>query len=128
MKVSAHFDSSEFGSHDGDIYPSEWIETRLKPLAVVLEAIRAKVGKPIKILSGYRSPAHNKAIGGADKSQHMQGRAADLQVEGLTGRQLYAIVLSMYQHAEIHIGGLGSYETFCHVDIRDGRRLATWVL
>lgn len=44
----------------------------------VLQPLRDIYGKPIKINSGYRSQAVNKAIGGATNSQHLTGEAADL--------------------------------------------------
>ena len=40
--------------------------------------------RPVVITSGYRSPALNRAIGGSPTSHHMQGRAADLIVPGIT--------------------------------------------
>lgn len=49
-------------------------------LVQVLERVRARAGRPLPILSGYRCPAHNRSIGGAPKSQHLLGRAADLEV------------------------------------------------
>ena len=48
----------------------------------VLEPVRAQFG-PVAITSGYRSPAVNKAIGGARGSQHMLGEAADFTVPGV---------------------------------------------
>src|SRR6185312_6386314 len=81
--VSEHFTLAEFHSHDGVAYPSQWIESRLRPLVTVLEKLRAALGgAPITIVSGYRSPSHNTAVGGAKQSQHMEGRAADIQVSG----------------------------------------------
>lgn len=44
----------------------------------VLDPLREKWGHPIKVTSGYRCPALNKAIGGASGSQHMKGQAADI--------------------------------------------------
>jgi uncharacterized protein YcbK (DUF882 family) len=46
-----------------------------------LERYRDLVGHPIRIVSGYRDPAYNRKIGGATQSQHMSGRAADLDPE-----------------------------------------------
>lgn len=46
----------------------------------VFEPIRAFVGKPIKINSGFRSAALNRAIGGSSTSQHCKGEAIDIPV------------------------------------------------
>ena len=44
----------------------------------VIQPVRDKIG-PIRITSGYRSPALNRAIGGSSRSQHSKGMAADIQ-------------------------------------------------
>lgn len=44
----------------------------------ILDPLREAYGKPIRVNSGYRSAALNKAIGGAATSQHMSGQAADI--------------------------------------------------
>ena len=46
----------------------------------VLEPLRQHYGKPIRITSGFRCEALNKAVGGVGRSQHMLGEAADLSV------------------------------------------------
>jgi hypothetical protein len=46
----------------------------------VFEPIRAKVGHPIKINSGFRSAKLNKKIGGSTTSQHCKGEAMDLDL------------------------------------------------
>ena len=43
-----------------------------------LQALRNRLGKPLIVRSGYRSPAHNKAVGGAKASKHMDGTAFDI--------------------------------------------------
>lgn len=50
--------------------------------AYVLEPLRVAMGEPIKIGSGFRSRALNKAVGGVYNSQHMKGQAADLCIDG----------------------------------------------
>jgi hypothetical protein len=50
--------------------------------AYVLEPLREAMGEPIKIGSGYRCPALNRAVGGVSNSQHMKGQAADLCIDG----------------------------------------------
>lgn len=48
----------------------------------VLQPLRSWWGKPIKIGSGYRCAALNKAVGGVANSQHVKGEAADLCIDG----------------------------------------------
>ena len=50
--------------------------------AYVLEPLRVAMGKPIKISSGFRSQALNKAVGGVYNSQHLKGQAADIDIQG----------------------------------------------
>lgn len=127
--MTPHFAASEFACHDGSSYPQDWIETRLKPLCEALEIIRADVGQPVQILSGYRTAKYNVGLSGSAKdSQHMYGRAADIKVKGLDSRALHDRILKLYKDGKIQIGGLGSYPGWVHVDIRhnsDGR-LRRW--
>jgi len=44
----------------------------------ILQPLREKYGKPIKVNSGFRSAAVNKAVGGVASSQHVGGQAADI--------------------------------------------------
>jgi len=48
-------------------------------VANVLQPLREDIGEPIKINSGFRSSAVNKAVGGAAPSQHVKGEAADIE-------------------------------------------------
>lgn len=50
--------------------------------AHVLEPLRVAMNEPIKIGSGFRCEALNKAVGGVGNSQHMKGQAADLCIDG----------------------------------------------
>lgn len=50
--------------------------------AYVLEPLRMAMKEPIKIGSGFRCDALNKAVGGVYNSQHMKGQAADLCIDG----------------------------------------------
>jgi uncharacterized protein YcbK (DUF882 family) len=78
--------------------PTDVVVENLKNLCeFVLEPLRELVGKPIKINSGYRCFALNEAVGGSKESQHMQGKAADLKVDGMT----VAEVVAMIRNSEI---------------------------
>lgn len=61
----------------------------------VLEPARKFIGLPIKINSGYRSEAVNKAVGGAKNSQHMVGEAADIT---LGSKELNKKLFEWMQH------------------------------
>lgn len=88
MKLTEHFDLSEFvisqeAARRGiDNTPPPEVIENLYLLAMALEEVRARLGRPIVISSGYRSPALNAAVGGAPNSAHVLGYAADLTCPG----------------------------------------------
>ena len=64
-----------------DNRPSAEIEANLEYLVKnVLQPLRDHFGVPIRVTSGYRSPALNRAIGGSSSSWHSHGCAADIQI------------------------------------------------
>jgi len=83
VKLSANFHLDEFVTSQTaarrgiDNTPSPEVIKRLRNTAKGLERVRAVLGKPILISSGYRSPALNKAVGGSATSDHINGDAAD---------------------------------------------------
>lgn len=110
-RLSPHFRVREFHSkHD----PSDIVKVDERLLSL-LENIRNYVGEPVHINSGYRSPEYNATLKNASpRSQHCNGKAADIWVEGVTPKQIADI-------AECYLGssgGIGIYETFTHVDVR----------
>ena len=63
-----------------DNSPNEEVKKNLEELAEnILDPLRERYGKPIIVTSGYRCGKLNKAVGGAVKSQHMTGEAADIR-------------------------------------------------
>ena len=90
-------------------------------LTVVLQCIRDHFGKPVTITSGYRTAAHNAAVGGAKSSQHLLGRAADIRVQGVSVEDVAAYAESLMPDW----GGVGRYPAkagraagWVHVDTR----------
>jgi hypothetical protein len=61
----------------------------------VLQPLRDEIGKPIVLLSGYRPPWLNTRVGGSTKSAHMDARAADITVPGMTPRQVIKVVSAL---------------------------------
>lgn len=54
----------------------------------VLQPVREHFGKPVTVNSGYRCPKLNKAIGSSSKSQHTKGLAADIEIPGVSNKEL----------------------------------------
>lgn len=105
-KVSRNFTLAEYASKDNDpivfIHPS---------LIIGIQALRDHVQRPITINSGYRSPAHNKSIGGASSSYHTRGMAADITIKGMTPLEVASLAHDM------GFGGIKAYQSFTHIDV-----------
>ena len=123
MELTKNFSKKEFDSKDGAPMPDA-ILVQVTKLACNLQRLRDRVKRPISINSGYRSPAHNKAVGGVSDSQHVQGKAADIVVTGMTPKQVADVIEGLIQEGEMLQGGIGIYNTFTHYDIR--RKKARW--
>lgn len=106
--LSPHFSRSEFRDHrTGELVgPST-------ALIAILERIRSAVGGPLVIVSGYRSPTTNAQVGGARRSYHLRGRAADLR----------SGVVRLEQAIAAGAGGIGvCHGWVVHVDDRQVAR------
>ena len=118
MKLSINFSLSEFACNDGSETPCE-VQVNLKEVALNLQQLRDYLGVPITVNSGYRSPAYNKKVGGASKSQHLLGKAADITVPNKRPVQVKAIIEKLISEGKMKNGGIGLYPTFVHYDVRD---------
>lgn len=123
MNLSEHFTQAELtlspeAARRGiDNTPDAFTLKNLKTLAGTLEQIRALVGKPVNVTSGYRSPAVNKLVGGAINSAHMCGLAADINVSGYTPRQLALLI----QESNLMFDQLIlEYDRWVHVGLSEG--------
>lgn len=126
---SKHLTWKELACKDGTPYPEEFIKDgRVYTLSNVFESLREHFGgKPIEILSAYRSAEHNRKVGGARNSQHVQGRALDLRPpKGYTLEQFYKEILWLAKNKLHDIKGIGKYKTFIHIDVRPTNTLAHW--
>ncbi len=86
----------------------------------VMHALRGKLdtAEPFQVISGYRSPETNAAMHErshqvASNSQHTQGRASDVRIEGVELSRLHGAAL------DLAAGGVGYYpvSNFVHVDV-----------
>ena len=124
--LTEHFSLTEFRCKDGTPTPPEAVEN-LEGTAEMLEALRARLAArygrecALVVLSGYRSLAYNAKVGGASKSMHLVGRAADVTSPCYSPEQVQAIAFELQDDGII--GGVGVYQTFTHVDTG---RIRTW--
>ena len=110
--LSKNFKVSEFKCNDGS--DTVLISDKLVGL---LQKIRDHFGAAVTINSAYRTESYNKKIGGATKSQHVNGTAADIVVKGATPLEVAQYV----EHIMPDSGGIGVYQSFTHVDVRANR-------
>ncbi|MBD1844532.1 N-acetylmuramoyl-L-alanine amidase [Cyanobacteria bacterium FACHB-63] len=121
---SAHFSLSEFTSRDGTVVPEQF-RGNIQQVMDNLEVLRHELGdRPLRIISGYRSCTQNTRVEGAEKSRHLCGQAADIQVEGVDPGIVHSTIERLIAAGRMQQGGLGLYDTFVHYDVR-GRR-ARW--
>ena len=123
-KLSPSFTVREFRCRDGT--DTIMID---EGLVVLLQCIREHFGKPITITSGYRTAEHNAKVGGSKSSQHLLGRAADIQVAGVSPDAVAAYAESLMPTW----GGVGRYPVKAgrakgrvHVDTRANK--SRWTL
>jgi hypothetical protein len=102
------------------------IHDNAKRCARNLQVLRDELGVSISVISGYRPPRYNRPIGGAKKSQHLTGRAADIRAKGVSTKKLHATVLRLIREGKMEQGGVGVYlrSKFVHYDVRG--RAARW--
>ena len=87
-----------------------------------LQPIRDAIGRPMRILSGYRSDALNRAVGGSPTSQHIVAEAADWTCDDLDGA--WDVVLDMVRAGRLRdIGQIIRYpaQGFVHIALASGR-------
>lgn len=142
-RISRFFVMEEFDSRDGQRVPRHAEDDIERLVEYWLDPLRRKFG-PVHILSGFRSEAHNAAVGGASQSVHklktpLPGRrarsaalaaAADVLVRGHSAAEVHAWALQQRRRspylASKGRGGVGLYvrSGFVHVDtagLRDWR-------
>ena len=134
-RPAPHFSWREFACHEGTPYPTTWRTTRAVALAAVLEGFRTFLGGGLlHVGSVYRTPAWNRAHGGAPNSQHPQGRAADSYPPVPVGKRRRMTMRTFHVHAQAYarsdrrVGGLGLYRWGVHLDTRTRKngRLVVW--
>ena len=120
--LTKNFSLWEFACHDANNTPvPEKLKSNALALAEQLQVIRDEVGR-ISINSGYRTPAYNRAIGGAKLSQHLYCKGADFTSTNKTPAQMKTIILRLIKEGKLKDGGFKQYSTWVHYDTGRTRR------
>ena len=67
-------------------------QVRVHKVADKAEQLQGALGMVLPISSAYRSPEHNRKVGGAKRSRHMQGDAIDFDVSGMPREERLRII------------------------------------
>lgn len=111
-QLSNNFTSMEFDCKGNGCCSSTLIDEKL---VQYLQKIRDHFGKSVGINSGYRCKTHNARVGGASKSNHMDGEAADIRISGVAP-------IEVAKYAEyIGVKGIGVYSWGVHIDTRTSK-------
>ena len=88
----------------------------------VLDPLRNRYGHPIHVSSGYRCPRLNKAVGGAETSQHVRGEAADIYVtKAKEMAMLFSLIYYLLPYDQlIWERGTDEAPAWIHVSYREG--------
>ena len=114
--ISTNFSRSEFACKcqcGFDTVDTELLE--------ILEIIRAKFDARVTVNSGCRCRKYNTKIKGSKQSKHMEGRAADIVIEGVSPASVQAYAMTLWPDKF----GIGCYDSFTHLDARSGHA-ARW--
>ena len=123
--MTKNFSLNEFNCRDKNNTPvPENLMPNLWLLVENLQTLRDEIGEPIHINSGYRTKAHNKAVGGEKNSFHLKAMAADITVKNKTPKQVKTIIEKLIKNGSMLQGGIGLYNGFVHYDVRSHK--ARW--
>jgi len=102
-----------------DQTPPPSVLANLQKTAESMEQVRALLGHPIKVNSGYRSIPLNKAVGGSAKSDHVNGWAVDFVCPGFgTPKDVCRAIME----SDIDFSQCIYEGTWCHISFKDAKR------
>ena len=83
----------------------------------IADKVREYFGSPAIVTSGSRCEKHNKEVGGVSNSRHLQGKAIDMYVQGVSGEDLLSYLQTLVNSGELRYTYLITGSNACHFDI-----------
>ena len=121
-----YFKESEMKCHCCRQLPEEYKMNAYALVDNLLDPVRSKFGKPIKVNSFYRCKKHNSEVGGSPRSQHLVAEAADVAAETKGYANMEA-----WKLANMEIAGLiiknGKFDQMILENVGEKDLLPTWV-
>ncbi len=117
MKPPRYFSMSEF---DDRTAPGSGENMQCSTVGM-LDEVRHRLGRPIKITSGFRTPERNRAVGGAQSSSHLTGYAVDIAAPTFAEKK--ELLAELY---DIGFRRFGIMATAIHVDNDPAKPPGVW--
>lgn len=108
---------NQWGRIASDQELTEDIKRNLVGIFFTLDKVRELVNKPIIVLCAFRPEEYNKLVKGAPNSAHKYGMAVDIDVQGLTGDELRALILPKLDEWQLRMEDLPG-SSWVHLDTR----------
>jgi len=91
----------------------------LAATAAMLEVVRSRFDRPIRVHSGFRGPSLNAAVGGSATSQHLRGEAADFSIRGVRLEDVADWIVddSGLAYGQVLIEGRGGVPSWIHLSL-----------
>lgn len=99
------------------------LDNILNLIFYVLQPLRERLNKPIKINSGYRCKKLNALVGGVATSQHLKGQAADIVVQGMSVKNL----IDFIKASQIEYDQLIDEKTWVHISFAKGKNRGQFI-
>lgn len=122
--MAIYFDIKEMTkSQTAELYhidntPTKEVVENLKKVMYILDIVRAYIGKPILVNSGYRCKKLNEMVGGVQNSMHTKGLAADFRTREKEDINTMLEFLKRDQK-KLKIIELLDYKTFIHIGVSE---------
>ena len=119
---ASHYNEDSLGYQQNSLPPVQ-LWDNIIPTVKILDKVRSHFQSVTIINNGYRNEEYNNLVGGAENSLHKEFRALDFYVKGHQP-MVIAKKLKEWRIENKFTGGIGTYNTFIHLDTRGYN--ATW--